>query len=120
MATNRNAYIKAWHARNPGKHLLYKNRWLAKEGIRAKLEVKRRASRLEKLEQEGRQYPVSGCCDVCAYKPVKKRLAFDHDHCTGAFRGWLCHGCNLILGFAEDRPEILRALAKYLDDALLD
>jgi hypothetical protein len=113
------AYLKAWHARNPDRHLLYKNRWLAKSGVRARVTTKRRAYKLGKLEQQGRAYPFSGCCDVCGQKPAKKRLAFDHDHTTGAFRGWLCHGCNLILGFAEDSPQRLRALAKYLDNALL-
>jgi hypothetical protein len=43
-----------------------------------------------------------------------KKLYIDHDHSTGQFRGWLCHGCNVILGFARDTPERLTKLVDYL------
>jgi hypothetical protein len=46
-----------------------------------------------------------------------RRLPIDHDHKTGAVRGLLCHQCNLVVGNAQDRPEILRNLADYLEGA---
>jgi hypothetical protein len=42
-------------------------------------------------------------------------LHFDHDHATEKFRGWLCKSCNNALGYVGDRPEVLRALADYLE-----
>ena len=55
-------------------------------------------------------------CDGCGSTPVGSRcLSLDHDHETGAFRGWLCTGCNLALGNAKDSPETLRRLADYLE-----
>jgi hypothetical protein len=42
-------------------------------------------------------------------------LHLDHCHATKAFRGWLCHSCNVTLGAVEDDPNILRKLAEYLD-----
>jgi hypothetical protein len=51
-------------------------------------------------------------CEVCG---AAGRINFDHDHYTGDFRGWLCHGCNVALGYAKDDPLILRALADYLE-----
>ena len=54
-------------------------------------------------------------CEVCGSAPTTRGLHFDHDHKTGLFRGWLCHGCNIALGSAKDKPEILRKLAEYLE-----
>lgn len=62
--------------------------------------------------------PKPAVCDVCA-RPNKK-IVFDHCHQSGRFRGWLCDPCNMILGNVEDRPEILRALAVYLEKQPLE
>jgi hypothetical protein len=43
-----------------------------------------------------------------------KRLALDHCHATGRFRGWLCNGCNAALGYTRDNPEVIRMLIAYL------
>lgn len=52
-------------------------------------------------------------CEVCG---SGLRVAFDHDHNTGNFRGFLCYRCNLALGYALDSSELLEKLAKYLRD----
>jgi hypothetical protein len=65
-------------------------------------------------------------CDACGAPPVSPRngkhrsgktqgLAFDHDHETGEFRGWLCGGCNRALGLLEDDIEMILCLAMYLE-----
>jgi hypothetical protein len=41
--------------------------------------------------------------------------AYDHDHQTGEFRGWLCKRHNLGLAHFMDDPELLRKAADYLD-----
>lgn len=43
-------------------------------------------------------------------------LNVDHNHETGIVRGLLCQNCNLVLGQAQDNPEILRRLADYLEN----
>lgn len=56
-----------------------------------------------------------GVCEICR-KPESRgrRLSLDHDHQTGAIRGFLCSRCNLLLGNADDDPERLLSAAKHL------
>ena len=72
--------------------------------------------RLRKKEEiAGRPRPEF--CEICQSPATQCRwgkLAFDHCHQTGAFRGWICYRCNTILGHAHDDPEILRKLIDYL------
>lgn len=65
--------------------------------------------RLKKEMLAGRK--KSGFCEVCG---MVGKICFDHDHKTGKFRGWICHRCNTILGYAKDNPAVLKALEQYL------
>ena len=57
-------------------------------------------------------------CDVCGQRPSRKSaMAIDHCHVTGRVRGILCKDCNLVLGWMNDDPKRLRALADYLERA---
>jgi hypothetical protein len=59
---------------------------------------------------------VSGCT-ICGktIKEIGKALAIDHDHKTGKVRALLCSSCNLILGNANDNPDILKKAIEYLE-----
>lgn len=64
-------------------------------------------------------------CIICNKSPEeaagyrqKKRLSVDHDHTTGIVRGLLCNNCNLMVGYAQDDPEILRKAIAYLESHL--
>jgi len=59
----------------------------------------------------------TGYCHVCGVPEIecKHRLAMDHDHSTGKFRGWLCHKCNQAAGLLKESPEVIIALAEYVD-----
>ncbi len=54
-------------------------------------------------------------CESCGEDSSDLRL--DHDHTTGAFRGWCCDGCNTGLKLA-DSPRLCRLRAVYLERAL--
>ncbi len=56
-------------------------------------------------------------CEICGFPETKKpRLAIDHCHKTGVFRGLLCGMCNQMLGAQEDNPQIFERAAQYLRD----
>jgi hypothetical protein len=53
----------------------------------------------------------NGCCEICG---ARGDLHFDHDHQTKAFRGFLCHRCNIGLGHFRDDPKLLEMAIAYL------
>ena len=53
-----------------------------------------------------------GRCRICR---EEKPLLVDHCHKTSVVRGMLCRQCNVVLGHAKDRPDILRAAIEYLE-----
>jgi Recombination endonuclease VII len=90
---------------------------IAEEKYRRKLQKREDSGYWKKRRQEavtkkaGRPRP-----DVCEICGRSGPICFDHNHLNGAFRGWLCAGCNAALGMAHDDPELLRKLALYLED----
>jgi hypothetical protein len=59
----------------------------------------------------------NGVCAICKTSDLGRhgKLYVDHDHKTGAFRGLLCHNCNLGVGHFHDESMSLRIAADYLD-----
>jgi hypothetical protein len=56
--------------------------------------------------------PRAHACEICRREGPTD---LDHDHTTGAFRGWLCRPCNLGLGkLGDDVAGVRRAIA-YLE-----
>lgn len=101
MREQEKARVLRWQTENPEKYRAYQQ---------AVIEQRADAQELK----AGRPRPE--VCEVCGEPPANgKRLAFDHCHSGGHFRGWLCNGCNLALGHVRDNPEILRKLADYIE-----
>jgi hypothetical protein len=59
-----------------------------------------------------------GVCAICkSSEPSNvKGWHVDHCHATGKLRAILCHHCNCGIGHAKDSPEILRAMASYIEE----
>lgn len=59
------------------------------------------------------------CCKICnQHKDLFDRaLAVDHCHATGKVRGLLCKNCNMMLGKAKERIDVLKAAIKYLEES---
>ena len=58
--------------------------------------------------------PIPEICPICA-QPIGLRPVLDHCHKTGKIRGWVCHPCNIGMGWFKDSPDSLRAAALYLE-----
>jgi len=57
-------------------------------------------------------------CECCGNTDVTgEKLCIDHDHETGAFRGWLCRKCNAAIGMLGDSVTGLLMAVKYLETA---
>lgn len=121
------AASKAWNARNPGLAAARTRAWAKAHpeqmsacsraweaahpemvAARVQARLKRKRAKLEEIA--GRPRPDR--CDVC--RESGRRIAFDHCHQSGKFRGWLCQRCNLLLGHAEDSAELLFKLGRYV------
>lgn len=72
---------------------------------------KRRRRTERRVKAAGRDRP-----DVCEVCQRGGKIAFDHCHRTGKFRGWLCASCNLTVGRMQESPELLRRLANYVEE----
>jgi len=71
-------------------------------------------SRLVNKLRKDNPYPDDNhVCPICLKQANKYYL--DHDWTTGAFRGWLCNGCNIALGLLKDDASILNRAIDYLD-----
>lgn len=74
------------------------------------------------LEYNQRLLAQDGVCAICKRPEWKyhspkgklRALAVEHDHKTGKVRGLCCGRCNSVLGYVEDDPLLLLALADYL------
>lgn len=62
----------------------------------------------------------NGECVICGAKECEltKGLCMDHDHKTGAFRGWLCTSCNVAIGLMRDSFDVAYRASQYLNGTL--
>ena len=82
-----------------------------KERIRAYDRQRNRKKLADKYGLDVKDIPDTLACEVCAHT---ERVAFDHNHNTGVFRGFLCYRCNLALGYIRDDVTTLQNLIAYL------
>jgi len=102
------AYQRLWYSKNRKKRIAARTKYV-KENV---LKVLAQARRYRKLPKPARPTPDN--CECCGVhrKLVVRNLALDHDHDTGAFRGWLCGRCNTGIGSLGDNlAGVLKAVA---------
>lgn len=127
------------HARNPEPYRKRAREWAAENAERRaayQAEYRNRPERKRVMRDlyYRRTYGLSvdeadeilaaqnGRCAICC-RPAPERLGsmhLDHDHRTGAIRGFLCVDCNHGLGKLRDSPELLLRAVVYLRQRNLD
>lgn len=104
---------KKWRANNLEKARAYAREWAQNNPEKTKQSRLKYRYSLEQQDYLSLQNEQNQCCAVCKTKTV---LFIDHSHSTKKVRGLLCRDCNLMLGFARDIPDLLRAGADYLEE----
>lgn len=57
----------------------------------------------------------AGFCAACRLPIPTGKERFDHDDRNKKFRGIVCHGCNVAIGFAEENIQRLSGCIRYLE-----
>jgi hypothetical protein len=81
-------------------------RWRASQCADCDRRAKKIIKAIRKVEA-----PPPPLCQNCGKEPP---TCCDHDHRTGAFRGWLCGTCNRGIGMLGDDIEGVRRALDYL------
>jgi hypothetical protein len=66
-------------------------------------------------KQKGRCALCRSVMDLAPGKVGSGSAVLDHDHKTGAVRGWIHSRCNLGLGYFRDEVPTLKKAIKYLE-----
>jgi hypothetical protein len=110
-------YAQGYRAKNPEKHREAGRRHTAKNPGRS-------WDLLQRQQEAKAGRPRATHCEICNVKDSGRgattgtkgnRIAFDHCHKTGAFRGWICSNCNKALGLVKDNTDLLRKMIEYLE-----
>lgn len=107
-----NAQRKRAYANNKDWHIAYRLKNKEKHAIADKLRWKKRKA--EEIGLDLDSLPEVLSCEICGQ--TEGRMAFDHNHETGKFRGVLCNHCNVALGMAKDNSKLLQKMIDYLQE----
>lgn len=112
---------REWRSKNPEQHRQAKRSWEKRNKDRHARTILRGCAKrlgLDPLAVLAHFDAHSGLCDICERPDASyKRLAIDHCHETGAFRGLLCGHCNRGIGHFGDDPVRMRKAIAYLESS---
>jgi hypothetical protein len=130
-SADQNTYARKWRAAHPAQVKANRRKWRLAHPekhrvLRRAYDLRRYKLRPEQRRTYTRRYnglpePTRPCpetCEGCGRLPGRRGLHLDHDHETGAFRGWLCGKCNPALGLLGDNKEGVLKILAYLDRSL--
>ena len=92
---------------------LQRKRYAAHPGKVLEDRRKRRYGKGSHEHLEAQVKKQHGCCAICA-KPFTETPCLDHNHETKQWRGALCQGCNIALGYFGEDTGTLRKAVWYL------
>lgn len=113
---SRYEYNRQWQLANPDKIAVSHKRYKAKHKDKVRDSDLQYKYGITLQNYNALFAKQNGLCLGC-YKhqsQIKRSFVVDHNHSTKAVRGLLCNPCNLILGIANENPQTLERLGKYL------
>ncbi len=132
MTNTRSKYLRKYRANRKEKGICQRCKSQATEGIHCHKHARMlrgpKHQRIAMLCRYRRQWNLTfaeylllkkfqkGRCASCRKRPIKRRLAVDHDHKTKMLRGLLCRRCNMVLGFLNDDIRLLLKMIAYLSN----
>jgi hypothetical protein len=105
--------LRDWHATHPRPSLTPEQKTIARDRARAHI-ANKNGHAPPPLEKDCRPRPAGGCCEACFNYVGVDQLVLDHDHVTGAFRGWICDGCNTGVGALGDTLDSVQLALDYM------
>lgn len=113
----RKVYLAAYYIENKARLKENGKKWVAKNKTRVRLTSLEARRRRDGLPKPTRPMPYT--CELCGGLPngpsaATGTLCIDHCHSTGAFRGWLCFGCNTGIGRLGDTVSGVQRALDYL------
>ena len=110
--------IKAYREANKEKYRATSAKWYAENREKAISYERLKTTGVTQEQYDGAYLKQAGLCAICSCEcPSGMKLAADHCHTTGKFRGFLCKGCNLALGLFKDSEATMRNALTYLQRA---
>lgn len=67
------------------------------------------------LQNQNYVCAICGEFETTTHQGTLRRLAVDHDHKTGCYRGLLCGNCNKGIGLFKDNVALLKQAIRYLE-----
>lgn len=121
LACQRERY-RTYYRKNRDKRKADARAW--KERNKEHIKVYRRSLTLKRygLDESGFAALLlaqGNACAICRKTPpedLKRRWHVDHDHETGQVRAVLCGKCNVLIGMADESPEVLQSAIAYLSE----
>lgn len=83
---------------------------------RCQAQIRKHRYGIASQEYDEKYADQGGCCAICGARQsnIKRALAIDHNHMTGAVRDLLCGNCNRAIGLLRDSAELCLRAAEYL------
>jgi hypothetical protein len=103
---------RLWRLKNPDKVKEYAERY-RKSGAQKWSQIKSRYG-IDKAQFESLLEQQKGRCPICRDDFKIRKPYIDHNHTSDKVRGLLHRECNALLGFAEEKMEVLQNAINYI------
>lgn len=115
VVCHRDGFAK-WLEKNQAHNTARAKKWRQKN-YATNYEYHRRRLRKQRGQLEAPSRSMPEACECCGNLRGWDKwdaLQEDHNHATGAFRGWLCRRCNTGIGLLKDNIDLLLKAVAYL------